>query len=113
MRGFGPFEPWDRRILLKSAFDFNRARSEQEHNMDDGIDPTEPDESDLGGTLIPHCSWIVDYEGDGQYSLRRLAVDGTINEMIDLGPPSSSRGTISNSQRRSTPAFTRALVTRL
>ncbi len=87
MRGFGPFDPLDRWILIKSAFDFNLARSKQEHNMDDGIDPTEPDESDLGGTLIPHCSWIVDYEGDGQYSLRRLAVDGTINEMIDLGPP--------------------------
>ena len=43
MRGFGPFDPLDRWILIKSAFDFNLARSKQEHNMDDGIDPTEPD----------------------------------------------------------------------
>ncbi len=34
------------------------------------------------GTPIPHSTWLVDYEGDGRYYIRRYSADGSINEII-------------------------------
>lgn len=35
-----------------------------------------------GGTPVPHTTWLVDYEGDGRYFIRRYSADGSINEII-------------------------------
>jgi hypothetical protein len=34
------------------------------------------------GTPIPHTTWLVDYEGNGRYYIRRYSADGAINEII-------------------------------
>lgn len=54
----------------------------------DGSEPEQPTPEDdgHGGTPIPHTTWLVDYEGDGRYIIRRYSADGAIDEFIRPNP---------------------------
>lgn len=50
---------------------------------DGGASDAGGDDDVGGGRVIPNSTWIVDYAGDGQYCVRRVAQDGSFDEMVD------------------------------